>query len=178
MKQKTKNITFKLMVLFSIIFWINFGWVVYSNYQKEDFEKTIDTHKEMIYNKDMKIKELNDDIDVKREEIDNLKNEVEKRKSEVSRGSTRYRSITASITHYTHTGNPTASGRMPVVGRTVACNFLPLNTSIIINGNKYVVEDRVGLDGNIIDVFVDSEAEAIQKGRYNAEVEVVAENIL
>ena len=178
MKQKTKNITFKLMVLFSIIFWINFGWVVYSNYQKEDFEKTIDTHKEMIYNKDMKIKELNDDIDVKREEIDNLKNEVEKRKSEVSRGSTRYRSITASITHYTHTGNPTASGRMPVAGRTVACNFLPLNTSIIINGNKYVVEDRVGLDGNIIDVFVDSEAEAIQKGRYNAEVEVVAENIL
>lgn len=178
MKQKTKNITFKLMVLFSIIFWINFGWVVYSNYQKEDFEKTIDTHKEMIYNKDMKIKELNDDIDVKREEIDNLKNEVEKRKSEVSRGSRRYRSITASITHYTHTGNPTASGRMPVVGRTVACNFLPLNTSIIINGNKYVVEDRVGLDGNIIDVFVDSEAEAIQKGRYNAEVEVVAENIL
>ena len=178
MKQKTKNITFKLMVLFSIIFWINFGWVVYSNYQKEDFEKTIDIHKEMIYNKDMEIKELTDDNDTKNKEIDNLKGEIERSKKEVSRGSTRYRTITASITHYTHTGSPTASGRMPVVGRTVACNFLPLNTSIIINGNKYVVEDRVGLDGNIIDIFVDSEAEAIQKGRYNAEVEVVAENIL
>ena len=178
MKQKTKNITFKLMVLFSIIFWINFGWVVYSNYQKEDFEKTIDTHKEMIYNKDMKIKELNDDIDVKREEIDNLKNEVEKRKSEVSRGSTRYRSITASITHYTHTGNQTASGRMPVAGRTVACNYLPLGSKVKINNHIYIVEDRVGLDGNIIDVFVDSESEAIQKGRYTAEVAVVGMNRL
>lgn len=178
MNRVKKSSLIKVGLVFGTIFWVNMGWLFYTNYQKENFEKTIDTQQKIVYNKNIEIKELTDDIEVKREEIDNLKDEIEKRKSEVSRGSTRYRSITASITHYTHTGNPTASGRMPVVGRTVACNFLPLNTSIIINGNKYVVEDRVGLDGNIIDIFVDSEAEAIQKGRYNAEVEVVADNIL
>ena len=178
MNQKKKSNLIKAGVVFGTIFWVNMGWLFYTNYQKENFEKTIDTQQKIVYNKNIEIKELTDDIEVKREEIDNLKDEIEKRKSEVSRGSSRYRTITASITHYTHTGNPTASGRMPVVGRTVACNFLPLNTSIIINGNKYVVEDRVGLDGNIIDIFVDSEAEAIQKGRYTAEVEVVADNIL
>lgn len=178
MNRVKKSSLIKLGLVFGTIFWVNMGWLFYTNYQKENFEKTIDTQQKIVYNKNIEIKELTDDIGVKREEIDNLKDEIEKRKSEVSRGSSRYRTITTNITHYTHTGNPTASGRMPVVGRTVACNFLPLNTSIIINGNKYVVEDRVGLDGNIIDIFVDSEAEAIQKGRYNAEVEVVADNIL
>ena len=178
MNRVKKSSLIKVGLVFGTIFWVNMGWLFYTNYQKENFEKTIDTQQKIVYNKNIEIKELTDDIEVKREEIDNLKDEIEKRKSEVSRGSSRYRTITASITHYTHTGNPTASGRMPVVGRTVACNFLPLNTSIIINGNKYVVEDRVGLDGNIIDIFVDSEAEAIQKGRYTAEVEVVADNIL
>ena len=34
------------------------------------------------------------------------------------------------------------------------------------------MEDRVGLSGNIIDIFVDSESEAIQKGRYTTTVYV------
>ena len=121
----------------------------------------------------MEIKELNDDIDTKNGKIDNLKNEVERSKEEVSRGSRRYKTITTNITHYTHTGNPTASGRMPVAGRTVACNYLPLGSKVKINNHIYIVEDRVGIDGNIIDVFVDSESEAIQKGRYTTEVAVV-----
>ena len=178
MNQVKKNNLIKAGVVFGTVFWVNMGWLYYSDCQQENFKKAIDNQQEMVYNKNIEIKELNDDIDTKNEEIGNLKNEVERSKEEVSRGFRRYKTITTNITHYTHTGNPTASGRMPVVGRTVACNFLPLNTSIIINGNKYVVEDRVGLDGNIIDVFVDSEAEAIQKGRYTAEVAVIDMNSL
>ena len=81
--------------------------------------------------------------------------------------------IEVEITHYTHTGNNTASGVYPVAGRTVACNFLPLGTRIRINGQEFLVEDRVGLSGNIIDIFVDTEDEAWEKGRYTAVIEVL-----
>ena len=178
MNRVKKSSLIKVGLVFGTIFWVNMGWLFYTNYQKENFEKTIDTQQKIVYNKNIEIKELTDDIGVKREEIDNLKDEIEKRKSEVSRGSSRYRTITTNITHYTHTGNPTASGRMPVAGRTVACNYLPLGSKVKINNHIYIVEDRVGLDGNIIDVFVDSESEAIQKGRYTAEVAVVGMNRL
>ena len=76
------------------------------------------------------------------------------------------------ITHYTHTGNPTASGAYPVAGRTVACNFLPLGTKVRIDGHTYIVQDRGGMAGNVIDVFVDTQEEAIQKGRQYKTVEV------
>ena len=81
-------------------------------------------------------------------------------------------SRTFEITHYTHTGNNTASGVYPVAGRTVACNSLPFGTIVEINGHEYVVEDRVGLSGNVIDIFVDTEHEAIQKGRYTTTVNI------
>ena len=173
MSRVKKNNLIKAGVVFGTVFWINMGWLYYSDCQQENFKKAIDNQQEVVYNKDIEINELKNDIGVKKEELDNLRDEVERSKEEVSRGSTRYRSITASITHYTHTGNPTASGRMPVAGRTVACNYLPLGSKVKINNHIYIVEDRVGIDGNIIDVFVDSESEAIQKGRYTTEVAVV-----
>lgn len=80
------------------------------------------------------------------------------------------------ITHYTHTGNPTASGAMPTVGRTVACNFLPFGTEVEINGHIYVVEDTGSIEYlgyNTIDIFVDSYEEAIQLGRYKTEMRVL-----
>jgi putative enterotoxin / cell-wall binding protein len=80
------------------------------------------------------------------------------------------------ITHYTHTGSPTASGVMPTVGHTIACNFLPFGTKVRIGEQVYTVEDTGGVLGNtVIDVFVDSEEEAIQKGRYTTEVEILGE---
>lgn len=173
MNRVKKNNLIKAGVVFGTVFWMNMGWLYYSDCQQENFKKAIDNQQEVVYNKNMEIKELNDDIDTKNGKIDNLKNEVERSKEEVSRGSRRYKTITTNITHYTHTGNPTASGRMPVAGRTVACNYLPLGSKVKINNHIYIVEDRVGIDGNIIDVFVDSESEAIQKGRYTTDVAVV-----
>ena len=87
MNRVKKSSLIKVGLVFGTIFWVNMGWLFYTNYQKENFEKTIDTQQKIVYNKNIEIKELTDDIGVKREEIDNLKDEIEKRKSEVSRGS-------------------------------------------------------------------------------------------
>ena len=181
MNQKKKSNLIKAGVVFGTVFWINMGWLYYSDCQQENFKKAIDNQQEVVYNKDIEIKELNNVVMNQGEEITTLTAELETLKgakvAEASnKPSNNYRTITASITHYTHTGNPTASGSMPIVGRTVACNFLPLGSKVKINGCTYVVEDRVGLDGPIIDIFVNSEEEALNLGRYTAEVTIVSEN--
>ncbi len=54
-----------------------------------------------------------------------------------------------------NTGSKTSSGTYPVAGRTVACNSLPLGTRIMIEGfGEYVVEDRGGMGGNVIDIYL------------------------
>ncbi len=73
-------------------------------------------------------------------------------------------------------GGGTASGVAPTPGRTVAHNYLPFGTRVLINGVEYVVEDR-GDDnmsgGMWFDVFCGSHSEALQKGLYNADVYVI-----
>ena len=50
---------------------------------------------------------------------------------------------TFEMTAYEWTGNPCANGNYPEVGYTVACNSLPLGTTVYIDGIGYrVVEDR------------------------------------
>lgn len=50
---------------------------------------------------------------------------------------------TFETTAYEWTGNPCANGNYPEVGYTVACNSLPLGTTVYIEGVGYrVVEDR------------------------------------
>ena len=50
---------------------------------------------------------------------------------------------TFEMTAYEWTGNPCANGNYPEVGNTVACNSLPLGTTVYIEGVGYrVVEDR------------------------------------
>ena len=50
---------------------------------------------------------------------------------------------TFEMTAYEWTGNPCANGNDPEVGYTVACNSLPLGTTVYIEGVGYrVVEDR------------------------------------
>lgn len=78
-----------------------------------------------------------------------------------------------SITAYTHTGDPTASGRMPVVGVTVACpRSLPFGTRVWIEGmGERRCDDRIG-HGADFDIFVGSKAEAIRWGRRSLKVVV------
>ena len=67
-------------------------------------------------------------------------------------------------------GGPTASGKMPAEGRTVACGALPLGTRILIAGQgEFVVEDR-GVSGKHIDIYMDSHSACLQKGVQHGEV--------
>lgn len=80
------------------------------------------------------------------------------------------------ITHYSseETGSSiTASGKTAKIGRTIACNSLPLGTHVRIGENEYVVEDTGNLDSNTIDIYVGSSSEAMMLGTYYAEVEVI-----
>lgn len=77
------------------------------------------------------------------------------------------------VSAYTHSGGVMANGQYPYVG-AVASDDLPLGTAVIINGYTYVVADRFGGGyTDMIDIFVDSEEEAIQFGRQYLDVTVV-----
>jgi 3D (Asp-Asp-Asp) domain-containing protein len=71
-------------------------------------------------------------------------------------------------TAYTHTGNPTFTGVYPQVG-TIAVDpqVIPLGTRMWVEGYGYgIAQDTGGLiKGNIIDLFMDTEAECWQWGR-------------
>lgn len=57
------------------------------------------------------------------------------------------------------------------VGITVACNSIKLGTKIIIDGHQYEVQDTGGMANNVIDIYVNSHNEALQKGvRHNIPV--------
>ena len=65
----------------------------------------------------------------------------------------------------------TASGKPMKVGITVACNSIKLGTKIIIDGHQYEVQDTGGMANNVIDIYVNSHSEAMQKGiHYNVPV--------
>ena len=78
---------------------------------------------------------------------------------------------TYQLTAYEYTGNACANGNMPTRDYTVACNSLPLGTKIYIEGyGDYVVEDRGGMAGNVVDVYLGDYNECIQFGRRSANV--------
>ena len=90
------------------------------------------------------------------------------------------------ITHYCHcakcngkwANQPTASGVMPEVGRTIAVDptVVPLGSVVEINGKEYVAEDTgSAIKGNRIDIFVESHELALDLGRYYADVYMKAE---
>lgn len=71
------------------------------------------------------------------------------------------------------TGGVTASGSRAREGRTIAVDpaIIPLETEVIIDGQKYIAEDTgSGIRGNEIDMFVSSHEEALQLGVNTAEV--------
>lgn len=150
---------------------------MYTQHQQiQKQSKVIKQSQQEVQNREIQIEQLNNNIDeLERElqevhdDLENTNNELQKQK-EVSRDSGR--KIDVELTHYTHTGNPTASGKMPQAGRTVAHSTLPLGTEVMIDNHLYIVEDRCPSDG-VIDIFVDSEEEAIRLGRRNATVEIL-----
>lgn len=129
----------------------------------------LDNTKEEVYNRDVQIEELQKNIDKLEIEMQDLHDTLQEQQQELSNKQVH----TMEITHYTHTGNPTASGKYPVAGRTCASNDFSLGTQLLINGTVYTVEDTGGMGNGVVDLFVDSYDEAIQKGRYVAEVEVL-----
>ncbi len=66
-------------------------------------------------------------------------------------------------------GGPTASGAMPVEGRTVAMAGVPFGTKLYINGYIYTVEDR-GTPYGHVDIYKNSHEEAAQFGVQYADV--------
>lgn len=73
------------------------------------------------------------------------------------------------------TNGVTASGRMATANHTVAApSSFAFGTNIVINGQTYVVEDRGGaIQGNRIDVYMNSHAEALAWGVRYLDVEVL-----
>ena len=180
MNQKKKSNLIKTGVVLGTVFLINAGWVHYSDCQQENFKKAIDSQQEVVYNKDIEIKELNSVIKNQGEEITTLTAELETLKeAKVAEASSKpnsnYRTITVKTTAYTLYENETpsstmANGQEVYVG-AVAYNDVPLGSKIEIDGNMYTVCDRVGSDG-VVDIYMNSYNEAIQYGVQYKEIKI------
>ncbi|MDA8235773.1 MAG: ubiquitin-like domain-containing protein [Clostridia bacterium] len=89
----------------------------------------------------------------------------------VSRGGSSFsssRSMVVTSTAYTHTGNRTATGRKTTRGIVaVDPDVIPLGTRMYVEGYGDAVAADIGsaIKGNKIDVFMETETEAIQWGR-------------
>ena len=180
MNRVKKNNLIKAGVVLGTVFLINVGWAHYSDCQKENFKKAIDSQQEVVYNKDIEIKELNSVIMNQGEEITTLTAELETiKEAKVAEASNKpsnnYRTITVKTTAYTAGDGDTpsttmANGQEVYVG-AVAYNGVPLGTKIEINGNMYTVCDRVGSDG-VVDIYMNSCSEAIQYGVQYKEIKI------
>lgn len=70
-------------------------------------------------------------------------------------------------------GGPTASGKMPKAGRTIAVDpkVIPLGSKVVINGKTYTAEDTgSAIKNKRIDVYFDSHQAALNFGVQYAEV--------
>lgn len=113
--------------------------------------------------------------------IDRKADSVEDGSSRVNSGNGRRDrdDIVFEVTAYAPTGNKTAVGTVPRAGRTVAADFGVLKPGTVINiegiGER-VVEDTGGaMHGNILDLYMDSEAACWQFGRQRLRVTIVKE---
>lgn len=166
----TSKSKFGTVILVGAILCSNYAWY---NHTK-DLEVKLESRSQAIEVLDTSIKrqsdyvmELKTDLQAKNEEILELQGKVQKAER-ISYNTREYE-----LTFYAPTGNLTASGTVPQVGRTVACNSLPLGCHVLINGHEYVVEDTGGMSDNVIDIFVGSEEEAYQLGRQRAMVHIL-----
>lgn len=78
------------------------------------------------------------------------------------------------LTAYEATGNCCADGTWPVEWSTVACNSIPLGTTIYIEGyGTFTVHDTGGMGGGVIDIYLGDPAACVQFGRRSANVYIV-----
>lgn len=70
----------------------------------------------------------------------------------------------------------TYTGTVPVIGRTVAVDpaVIPLSSIVMIDGHEYIAEDT-GVIGNVIDLYVGTEADAEVYGVREVEVYILEE---
>jgi rare lipoprotein A (peptidoglycan hydrolase) len=146
-----------------------------------NLKEQVDNQREMLYNKNMELEDLNVKLKESTKVINDLelaKQNLEQRVREseaqqVSRGGGRQ--IPVRVTHYSaeETGSSiTASGEVGQPYFTLAYNGLPLGTHVRIDGREYVIMDRCGIDGTA-DIFVNSTAEALSLGAYDTVMEVL-----
>ena len=72
----------------------------------------------------------------------------------------------------------TATGTRATEGRTIAADprVIPYGTHVLINGHEYIVEDCGGaINGNRIDIYFESHADALQFGVQTVTVEILQE---
>lgn len=83
---------------------------------------------------------------------------------------------TASFEECGKTDGITASGVKATENHTVACDFLEFGTQVVIMGQTYVVEDRIG-EGHPskIDIFMKDKDKAVEFGNRQLEVEIKGE---
>ena len=68
----------------------------------------------------------------------------------------------------------TASGAKATINRTVAADDLPFGTEVIINNQRYIVQDRFGGGHkNRIDIYMNNKEDALKFGRQYHFVEIV-----
>ena len=90
------------------------------------------------------------------------------------------------ITHYCNgacccgqwAGCNTASGVPPTPNHTVAHNYLPFGTRVLIDGQEYVVEDRGGTamdGGDWFDIYIPDHTDATKRGMRRTDVYVIGE---
>lgn len=85
---------------------------------------------------------------------------------------------TFEVTAYAPTGRRTATGPWPQTHKTIAADWTVLKPGTIVEienlKGTYIVQDSGGaVKGNIIDLFVASEGEAIKWGRQNLKVKIL-----
>lgn len=141
-----------------------------------ELEVALSNQLELNQEKDISIEDLNnrlktmeDNLHERNQKIEELQESIKQQESTKQAS----RTMEVELTFYGATGELTASGTVPQVGRTVACNFLAMGTHVRINGHEYIVEDTGAMQGNVIDVFVHTEEEATQLGRQSATMEIL-----
>ncbi|MBP3886356.1 MAG: 3D domain-containing protein [Cellulosilyticum sp.] len=164
-----------LLILVLIFSLIGGGSFFHQQYikQVDSYGAQISLLKDSTKIKDKQINDLTYERNILLERVSELEKQQEQSNKVIEdKGS----KATYKITHYSseETGSSmTASGKVAQIGRTVACNSLPLGTRVRIGGNEYIVEDTGGMGDSVIDIYVGSTSEAMMLGTYYAEVEII-----
>lgn len=147
-----------------------------NQYQAEELESLKTKNQELL----QQIKSLKNQPapPTETETLSSSSNSSEEKSSEA------FPSMNFQATAYVATGNPTASGVMPTVGRTIATDpsIVPTGATVKITipshpqyNGIYVAEDTGGaINGNIIDLFVAGHAEAVSFGRQPIQLEIIS----